>query len=235
MDDSVLVKVEKRDGWGELVLNRPERRNALTTDLVIQLHGGLDDCIADDRVAAILVRGEGGCLCAGLDLKEVVGNETQRLAFGPAWTDLHLALAGCPKPTIAVLEGAAVAAGSALALACDFLVAGRRSVLHVSEVSRGMTAPMNVAWIVAKHGRARALELVVAAGKHDGEDLFGLGMATRVADDDEVLGAARALAGQLVGHDGAAVAGSKAMIDKASAEGFAEALSRIRAEAEGPQ
>ncbi len=230
MDGSELVKVDKREGWAELVLNRPARRNALTTDLVVQLARGLADCVADEEVAAILVRGEGGCLCAGLDLKEVVANEAHRMAFGPAWNDLHLALAGCPKPTVAVLEGAAVAAGSALALACDFLVAGRTAVLHVSEVARGMTAPMNVAWLVAKHGTARALELVVAAGKHNGEDLFRLGVATRLAADDEALEVARSLAGQLCAHDGAAVAASKAMIAKASAAGFVATLARIRAE-----
>lgn len=225
-----MVRIEMHDGWGELVLNRPERRNALTTDLVVQLHAGLDHCVGAPGVAAIIVRGEGGCLCAGLDLKEVVGNEAQRRAFGPAWSALHLALADCPKPTIAVLEGAAVAGGSGLALACDFLIAGRTAVLHVSEVNRGMTAPMNIAWLVSKHGEARALELVVAAGKHDGMDLFRLGIATRVAADDEVLDAARALAEQISGHSADAVAASKAMIERAGARPFAETLSRIRAE-----
>jgi enoyl-CoA hydratase/carnithine racemase len=225
-----VVRIERREGWGELVLDRPARRNALTVELVVQLRAGLAQLSADDATGAILVRGEGSCLCSGLDLRELVGeaNASKRAAFGTEWSELHRELAACARPTIAVLEGAAVAAGAALALACDFLLAGERASLHVSEVTRAMTAPMNIAWLVTKYGSARALDLCVSAEPHDGVDLFRLGMAVAVVDDANVLSAAREMAARLSGYDRGAMAASKDMIRAAGGFDFETVLTQMR-------
>lgn len=227
-----VVRIVKRIGCAELVLDRPERRNALTIPLVVQLRNALAEVTADSDVSVVMIRGEGGCLCSGLDLNELGGpaNAERRSAFGPQWAALHAELASCVLPTVGVLEGAAVAGGAALALACDFLVAGQGSHLQVSEVTMGMTAPINLAWILAKYGAGRALGLVLGATSHSGEDLYRLGLATVVVEDGDVLAMARALAARLAGHDRQAMARTKAMITRfAPTGGVAVLIEELRA------
>jgi len=209
-----VVLVVRSAGYAELVLNRPARRNALTIPLVGQLRAGLAELAADPALNVVVVRGEGGCFCSGLDLDQLVGpaNAPAREVFSAEWLALHSELAASRLLTIAALEGAAIAGGSALALACDFLVAGSGARLQVSEVIRGMTAPINLAWLLAKHGAARAIEMVLGAAAHDGSDLYRLGLANAVVDDGDVLSEARSLAVRLSGHSPAAVSATKAMI-----------------------
>ena len=136
MAGDVLVRVERQGARGELVLNRPQRRNALIRPLVEELHAGLDELVADEAVNAILIRGEGGTLCAGLDLK-ARKEEPELLAnFGPTWASYHAAVYDCPKPIIGALEGAAIAGGSGLALSCDFLIATEGEMKKVNWSTR---------------------------------------------------------------------------------------------------
>ncbi|GAC1530860.1 MAG: enoyl-CoA hydratase [Acidimicrobiales bacterium] len=208
-----MVIVERADGVGELILNRPERRNALNGAMVEGLHAGLRSLIEDTSIRSVVIRGQGGTLCSGLDLKDLAASPPPawRAGFAAAWSDLHGEIWTSDKPIVGALEGAAIAGGAALALACDFLVAGRRARLQVSEVARGMVAPLNMAWLVAKYGHARAVDVVVGAASHDGADLWRLGMAAMVVDDVEVLSAARDLAVRLAAHDAPSVARTKAM------------------------
>lgn len=207
------VIVERADGVGELILNRPERRNALNGAMVEGLHAGVRSLIEDTSIRSVLIRGQGGTLCSGLDLKDLAASPPPawRAGFAVAWSDLHGEIWASDKPIVGALEGAAIAGGAALALACDFLVAGRGARLQVSEVARGMVAPLNMAWLVAKYGHARAVDVVVGAASHDGADLWRLGMAAMLVDDVEVLSTARDLAVRLAAHDARSVARTKAM------------------------
>ena len=136
MAGDALVRVEREGARGELVLNRPQRRNALIRPLVEELHAGLDELVADDAVNAILIRGEGGTLCAGLDLKARKDEPELMAGFGPTWAAYHAAVYDCPKPIIGALEGAAIAGGSGLALSCDFLIATEGEMKKVSWSTR---------------------------------------------------------------------------------------------------
>lgn len=208
-----MVTVDRVGAVGELVLNRPERRNALNGAVVEGLHLGLHHLIEDSSIHSILIRGNGGSLCSGLDLKDLATTPPPawRAGFGAAWSAFHGEVWRSDKPIVGALEGAAIAGGAALALACDFLVAGRLARLQVSEVARGMVAPVNMAWLVTKYGHARAIDVVVGAASLDGADLWRLGMAAVLVDDADVLRAARDLASKLATHDAQSVARSKAM------------------------
>ncbi len=225
-----VVRVDRADGVGELVIDRPERRNALNGAVVEGLQAGLQSLVADPSVRVVVIRGEGGTLCAGLDLKELAASPPPpwRAGFGDAWATFHMDIWRSDKPIVGALEGAAIAGGAALAFACDFLVCGHRSRLQVSEVARGMIAPLNVAWLVAKYGHARAVDLVVGAASLSGDDLWRLGIAAAVVDDPHVLSAARELAGRLAAHDAGAVARSKAMIRSTAATDFPALVGSLR-------
>ncbi|MHB1855668.1 MAG: enoyl-CoA hydratase/isomerase family protein, partial [Acidimicrobiales bacterium] len=82
-----VVRVVRSAGYAELILNRPARRNALTVPLVDQLRAGLAELGADPAVMAVVVRGEGGCFCSGLDLDQLVGpaNARSREIFAAGW------------------------------------------------------------------------------------------------------------------------------------------------------
>jgi enoyl-CoA hydratase len=200
-ESTALTRIEINEGVGELVINRPERRNALTSDTISELQAGLDRLIADDAVRVILIRGEGGAFCAGNDLKEPRADD-----HGDRWRRLHAALHASPKPTVGALERFAIAGGSALALACDFLVAGETAYIHTSEVKMGMSAPINAVWLELKHSVATAYRFAVAGTRVHGPELATLGVAVNAVPDAEVLAAARAFAARLTVNDPAAVA-----------------------------
>jgi len=201
------VRVEISGHRGELILDRPQQKNALIGPLVKQLLGGLTRLIEDDNCHVILIRGEGGAFCAGLDVKAFFAEEKPAwvASFPEDWLAFHAALYNCPKPVVGALQRFAIAGGSALAFSCDFLVVGKGSFIHVAEVELGMAAPINVAWLALKHSLAKALQLVLLGRRHYGEQLVQLGLASECVEDDEVLTEARAMADRLAGFKPTAV------------------------------
>ncbi len=212
--DQAFVIVEREGPRVELILNRPKKRNALIGPLVQQLKTALDTAVADESCHVILIRGAGGAFCAGLDLGEFAADPAPpwRADFQKDWAAYHIAAFNCPKPIVGALERFAIAGGSGLAMSCDFLIAGDGAFLHVSEVERGMMAPMNVAWLTIRFGAARAMELTLGAERTYGPDLVRMGLAVRSVPDDEVLASARAFADKLAGHNAASMAKAKKAI-----------------------
>lgn len=214
MSDEPLVLVERYGPRGELVLNRPEKRNALSGPLVEQLIAGLAQLVADDSVRVILLRGAGGTFCAGRDRDAFAAKPPPAwlAQFGSLVTQMHGALYDCPKVTVGALERAAIAAGSALALACDLLITGDGARFHVAEVGMGLAAPLNVVWLQLKHGAARTLEFAAGGQPYLGAELVACGIALKSVPDDRVLDEARAYCDRLAGNDPLAVATVKRTI-----------------------
>lgn len=225
--DRPLARIERHGSVGELILDRADRRNAITGPLVDDLISGLDELTGDTEVRAILLRGEDGVLSAGLDVDAFFGAADPppwRATFSARWAEFHARLYECDKPIIGALETCAIAAGSALALACDFLVAERDAILHVLEVERGLVAPVNIVWLHTRFGSARAIDLALGARPHDGSDLFRLGIATEVTDRGAALDAARALAARLAGFAPGPMARTKAVSRRLSDVDFRRSL-----------
>jgi enoyl-CoA hydratase/carnithine racemase len=211
MDTEPLVLVQREGKRGELVLNRPERRNALTGPVVEALRAGLAELVEDEGIHVILIRGAGGFFCAGLDLDAFGADPAPpwRAGFGDRWADLHADLYACLKPVVGALEGPAIAAGSALALACDMLIAGDTCRFQVAEARFGLPAPINSVWLMAKYGAARALEFAVGAQPYAGAALVQRGLAVKTVPDADVLAEARAYADLLAENKPAGMAAIK--------------------------
>lgn len=197
-------------------MNRPARRNSLTPKLIKEMTAGLQELTEDPSVRCILLRGVGGFLCAGLDVEEL-----QRLrkeghgdgGFRTNWSEFHVAMFRCPKPTVCVLEGVAITVGSALALAADYLIVQDDARFHVAEVNFGMAAPLNLLWLAFRHGEGKAVEFVVGGQPYAGADLVRKGLATAgAATGPEALALGRAWASKLAKNDAKAVALSKEMV-----------------------
>ncbi|MDE2924310.1 MAG: enoyl-CoA hydratase/isomerase family protein [Acidobacteriota bacterium] len=201
-DDDDPVSSTREGGVAEIVLNRPDRRNAVTGPLAQRLHQEIVAATNDDEVAVLLIRGAGGAFCSGLDLGEFRADPPPDWMphFGGLWLDVHAALYDCPKPIVAALERFAINAGSALALAADLVVAGEQAFLHVGEIQMGMAAPMNMAWLRLRHPESVAARLAIVGRRYTGRELERMGVAAEVVDDDAVLDRARELSATIAGY-----------------------------------
>jgi enoyl-CoA hydratase/carnithine racemase len=202
MADSVLLE-RQLERVAHVVLNRPERRNALTGPLADELAETIEALNVDDDISVLVIRGAGGAFCSGLDLKEFAADPAPAWVpeFGAKWQRVHRALFDSEKVVVGALERAAVNGGAALALGCDLLVAGEQAFLQVGEVQQGMPAPMNMAWLRLRHSEALAARVALLGDRIAGPELVRLGMAITCVPDDEVVQAADQLAGRLASHD----------------------------------
>ena len=184
-DTQAAVKLLRHDGWAEVVLSRPERKNAIDGPLGIGLAAALEAVSADDGIRVVLLRGEGGAFCSGLDLKAFNAEPAPDWVaeFPRIWRRAHRALFDCPVPIVGALERYAINGGAALALACDLLVTGETAWLQVGEARLGMGAPYNLAWATLRLPEAATARLVFLADQVPGPELGRLGIAHRVVAD----------------------------------------------------
>ncbi|MBR7620912.1 enoyl-CoA hydratase/isomerase family protein [Phenylobacterium sp. 20VBR1] len=225
--DPPAARVELHEGWGELILARPDRRNALAGPMVSELRAGLAQLLAGGA-RVIVLRGEGGAFCSGLDVDAFAARPAPDwLADWPEeWAGFHRELYRCPAVIVGALERFAINAGAALALACDLLVAGEGAYLLVGEAAIGMYAPMNLAWLRLKTSEAVAAQLALGATRVPAADLWRLGLVHKLVADAEVTTEAQALAIRLAGYPGQGLAAIKSGLRRPApaGEGVFEAL-----------
>ncbi len=210
MADEVLCF--RNSGVLEVVLNRPHRRNALTAPLLDGLHEAIDAAATDPEVHVVLLRGEGGALCAGVDLTEFGADPPPAWLpeFRQKWVDLQVKLYQCPVAIVGALERFAINGGGPLASCCDLLIAGETAYLQVGEIRQNTSPAMNLAWLVLRHGEAVAARMALTGDKVMGPELYRLGIATEVVPDDQVLTRARELAASIASYAPGGVRGVKA-------------------------
>lgn len=194
--------IEIHDGWAELVLNRPERKNAIDGVLAQSLHEALQVLERDASVRAVVLRGAGGAFCSGLDVK-AFGSEPApewKAGFPALWEAVHARLLGSSKVWIVALERFAINGGAALALAGDLMVCGDTAFLQVGEIAIGMPAPRNAAWLALRHSEAVAARICLLGDRVGAADLWRLGIATELVDDAAVVARAQQLARTVAGY-----------------------------------
>jgi enoyl-CoA hydratase len=196
------VRVTRHDGWAEVALARPERKNAITGPLGEALAAALVELDGDDGIRAILLCGSGGAFCSGLDVKEFNAEPRPEWVaqFPEIWRGAHRALFELRKPLIGALENYAINGGAALAIACDLLVVGATAYLQVGEARIGMAAPYNMGWLVLRHSESVAARIALVGRRFTGAELVELGVAYEVIDDTSVLARARTLTAELAGY-----------------------------------
>jgi enoyl-CoA hydratase len=214
MDTSPAVLLERHDGWAELVLNRPDRRNAIDGALALAMLDALGAVRADRTLRAVVLRGAGGAFCSGLDLKAFGATpEPDWVAGFPAtWRRVHVALASLEAVLVVALERFAINGGAALALAGDLAVAGEGAFLQVAEIRLGMTAPNNLAWLRLRHPESVAARLALTGDRVGAAELLRLGVATEVVEDARVVERCRERAAGLADCPAEGVAALKASI-----------------------
>jgi enoyl-CoA hydratase len=192
------VVLATRDGAvGVCVLNRPERRNALSTELLEQLVAALDAFDADPAVRAIVIRGEGPAFAAGADVDELArttGLESLTSRRRALWT----ALQRRPTPSIAACHGWALGGGCELALACDIVIAAESARFGLPETGLGIIPGAGgTQRLVRAVGKAVALDVILTGRVLRGEEAVAVGLAARCVPDDELVGTALEMAHEI--------------------------------------
>lgn len=214
---AVLVHVHD-GGWAELVLNRPERRNAIEGTLAQAMRDALDVLERDAGVRAVVLRGANAAFCSGLDLKAFGEQPAPAWVaqFPALWDEVHTQLLSSRKAWVVALERYAINGGAALALAGDLMVCGESAFLQVGEVALAMAAPRNAAWLALRHGEAVAARLCLLGERLPARELLRLGLASEVTADADVVGRARAMARTIGSYPAQGVAGIKSAMRAAS-------------------
>ncbi len=172
--------VESEAGVVRITLNRPERRNAIGTQMVNELLWALDDARDDESVRSVVITGAGNSFCAGGDFQQMTaGTDANELPFKGDYKDLLLRLWRGEKPVIARVNGHAMGGGLGLVAACTFAVAADDAKLGTPEIKVGLFPFMIMALLERLMGR-RALVEMMLSGRHlSGEEAARLGLVNK--------------------------------------------------------
>jgi 2-(1,2-epoxy-1,2-dihydrophenyl)acetyl-CoA isomerase len=190
-------------GVAELMLDRPERLNALTEELLVELRHRIDEAAADPAARAVLLTGAGRAFCAGQDLTDrVMGEGDAPPDLGDTLERLYvpviLGLRALPKPVVCAVNGIAAGAGANLALACDLVLAARSAAFLQAFCRLGLIPDAGGTWFLPRLvGDARARGLALLGERLSAADAAAWGLIWRVVEDDALMPEARALARRL--------------------------------------
>jgi enoyl-CoA hydratase len=197
---SELTLSRPRPGVTQIILDRPDRLNAITYDLVEELHETLQAIRADADCRVVVLTGAGRGFCAGLDLTgygqvpgtEDQGNAQRGLAVQQHIATLVPAFRSLKQPIIAAVNGPAAGGGLAMALASDIRIAGESARFGTAFVRLGLSGcDIGVSWMLPRLiGASRAWELMLTGRVIDSAEAHEIGLTTRVVPDDELLDAA---------------------------------------------
>ena len=213
LDDGVL--------W--LTLNRPERRNALSYTLFDALRSTLTDAEHDDAIGAVVLTGAGGSFCAGGDVSRMnqqasapAASAAERVADLRARTQITELLHNMPKPTIAMIRGAAAGAGLSLALACDLRYADDTAKFRTSFINVGLSGDFGGHYFLPRIvGAAKARELYLCSPLLTAAEAASIGLINQLLDADALAPEVTRIASALANGPRPAIAHIKANLNDA--------------------
>jgi enoyl-CoA hydratase len=190
-----------------VTLNRPERLNAMSIELVIELFDALDVVAADNDCWVVVLTGAGRAFCSGLDLKDygvipnIEGLQVGRIAQRSMryYSRLVPALRRMPQPVIAAVNGAAFGGGMCLSLAAELRLASSSALFNATGIVNGLTSTeLGASWLLPRLvGAAHANDLLLTGRRVDADEALRMGLVSRVYDDEQLLPAALDLAAEM--------------------------------------
>lgn len=231
MTDFLLT--DDADGVRTLTLNRPAKRNALHTPLIEALLAAFAAADGDPAIGALVLTGAGSHFCAGADLGEFrdagAGAETASERRSDLLLELQLRFASVRMPIVAALNGPAIGAGAALALAADMGVASVAATIAYPETQHGMVPSLVLPTLVRHVGRKAAFEFATCGAPVPAERALALGLLNRIVAPGDVLSEAQRIAAGLAALDRFAITGTKRVLGAISDLPLADALRAGRA------
>lgn len=222
------IDVDEVTGVNRIVLNRPERRNALNVELLAELKEALALADADDRVRVIAIFGAGPDFCAGADLAEIQEAIEEgvmaSLADAQSLGELFVLMRRLSKPVVAVVHGRALAGGCGLASACDLIVAADDAEFGYPEVKLGFVPAMVMAILRRTVGEKHAFELAVGAESIGASRAHEIGLVNVVVPADELVDRSAAYLESLARRSRTAVALTKRLLYATDGASFESAI-----------
>ncbi len=216
------VKLELDAGTATLTLNRPDKRNAISYELIDDLLRALDE-VKNSSAQVLIVIGAGKAFCSGMDLdnlKALAGRTPeQNLADSRRMASLFRSLYDFPKPTIAAVNGPAIAGGTGIATLCDFTLAVPEAKFGYTEVRIGFVPAIVSTFLLRQVGEKTARDLLLSGRIFDAVEALRIGLISEIVPAEKLFDRARELAAQLMENSPASLAYTKRLLsDHARAE-----------------
>lgn len=187
-----LLSIERRDAVALVTLQRPEKRNALSIDLRVELADAFGGMAEDEGLGCIVLTGAGSAFCSGMDIEQFGGDADHKLRLVETSTAAFDAVGSSPHPVIAAVNGAALAGGFALALLCDLRIAAETATLGFPELPRGI--PPSYAAARAALPAAVAAEVCLSGRAYEAEQAMRMGIVSEVVAEGTAQGRALEIA-----------------------------------------
>jgi methylglutaconyl-CoA hydratase len=196
-----------------LTLNRPERRNALTIELLRELNAAIKMASDQSEERVLILRGAGTAFCTGLDLKEAA-DDTKAHSTAEMVANTLIGISQTRLITIAAVHGAAVAGGAGIMSACDFVVAAQGTKIGYPEVRRGLVAGLVMTFLRRQVGERNMRELLLSSELIDAERAREIGLVNRVVARDDLMNEAQKFAQSVLQGAPGALAQTKRLIEE---------------------
>jgi methylglutaconyl-CoA hydratase len=211
-----------------LTLDRPDKRNALSSALIEALHQALETADLDAEVRVVVITGAGEDFCAGADLEELLAsadagaetNEAAALRLGSLFGRIRR----LPKPVVAVVRGRALAGGAGLMTACDIVLAGGGAQVGYPEILRGFVPAMVMTMLRRLAGEKAALDLVLTGRLLGAAEARAAGLVSRVVADADLDREAGELSRALASAPASALALIKQLFHQLDGQSFDEGI-----------
>jgi methylglutaconyl-CoA hydratase len=226
------IQLTYDSGIATITLNRPEKRNAISFELIDDLLTALKEVEASDAILLILT-GEGKAFSSGMDLenlKALIGRSPeQNLKDSETMVRLFRSLYEFPKVTIAAVNGAAIAGGTGLALLCDFTLAVAEARFGYTEVRIGFVPAIVSTFLLRQVGEKHARDLLLTGRIIDAEEAARMGLINEIVAPEKLMPRARELAAQLMENSPSSLRATKQLLtDHARAELDAQIDAAVR-------
>jgi len=212
-----MVHYEEKNRVAYLTLNRPEKRNALSFDMVTALMVHINQAIGNDAVRAIVFRSEGKAFCSGADLESLQQMQQntfdQNFADSKHLLDLFQLIHTCPKLTIAEVNGPALAGGCGLATLTDFTFASEKATFGYTEARIGFIPALVSVYLTRKIGETKTKQLLLSAAVLSANEALLLGLVYQIEPSETISKKVTAFAEQLISQNsGNSIASTKALL-----------------------
>lgn len=198
-----------------LKLNRPEQRNALSLELLDVLHQQVDRLATENGVHVVVLSGAGRAFCAGMDLKQVLGNAEGSHRLLHRLAELTLKIRRLPAVTVAVVNGPAIGGGCGLVTVCDLGISFVDNKMGFPEVDLGVCPAVVGPWLVRKVGAGMARFILLSGGLMSGREAFDRGILTQVVSTaTDLETASEELVQRLAAGAPAALRATKALLNE---------------------
>ncbi|MFN8626134.1 MAG: enoyl-CoA hydratase/isomerase family protein [Candidatus Binatia bacterium] len=211
------ILTERRGRVGIVKLNRPERLNAITMQLIAELYDAFDVFNRDNSIGAIVLTGEGRAFCAGLDVQDWNNPEPAPGGGGEPATYRSqlrwLELMRNSKPVVVAVNGLAVGGGITMILSCDIRIASEQAQFQDRHVRMGLMPDMGSSRLwVQTVGLSHAMRLILTARRIDAREAERIGLVTEVVPHDRLMDAVLALAEEIAAHPTSSLLASKRLV-----------------------